>query len=170
MSLKISLCFGKVGKHYFAFSNLCANINRWIISLFLWGGGCVWFFLLVEVQWYRETNWFAQSLAVTQLGRSLNGTTEVPFCFSALSVCCIASTGPHKFEDGEVQCRVCNCSVHLTVSSQERSRAVAIRPFLCLGPLFNRFISRNTLQLKVYLGSRWNGTSSSERSLQRESE
>lgn len=169
MSLKISLCFGKVGKHYFAFSDLCTNINRWIISLFLWGGGCVCFFFFT-IQRYRETNWFAQSLAVTQLGRSLNGTTEVPFCFSALSVCCIASTRPHKFEDGEVQCRVCNCSVHLTVSSQERSRAVAICPFLCLGPLLNRFISKNMLQLKVYLGSRGNGTSSSERSLQRESE
>lgn len=108
---------------------------------------------------------------MTQLGRSLNGTAEVPrFCFSALSAGYIAPTGPHKFEYCEVQCRVYNCSVHLTVSSQETSRAVVIYHLLSLGPSFGRCISRmwiclqeeDAVELKVYPGSRGNKSSSSE--------
>lgn len=169
MSLKISLCFGKVGKHYFAFSNLCTNINWWIISLFLWGGGCVWVFLLVEVQRYagRQTDlpkasqWHSWDEAWMGPQKSLSASLLFQFVvlpqqevwrrWSTMQSMQLFSSSRSVFS-GEIQ-SCCNTSLSL------------FRTFVQ-----SVYKQEYATELKVYLGSRGNGTSSSERSLQRESE
>lgn len=57
---------------------------------------------------------------------------------------CIAPTGPRKIGERKVQSRVCSCSTHLAVSSQEKSRAAVLLcdAFLSLELYFNQCISK----------------------------